>query len=325
MKAIATALVVGSLVVGLAGPLSAPAAVQRPAAGPQAAPAAAAQQKAEPFDLEKERAKAAGTFLKLKDGRERRDPFENPLKALAAAPTPTQGLPQEEQEKLVTEAERELGLYQAALRQGEVPSANAHLSRLMEIVGQADKFTIPELRQRLDAVRTGLGGSAVLADRKFIDITDAFDKGDYERVAALYGDLSKFVGALPKEEQAKLTGRLSEVQKVAQRAAARLAFSKLSISITGVVISDAGSYTTVNGLVLGVGDLVRKETGKGGRVSPLAMSEPLEPPVKVAEVRLSEVIFDFQGERLSREVGRRYLVEQRAARGAAPGAKAPRR
>jgi hypothetical protein len=247
------------------------------------------------------------------------------LKALVAPPTPAQGLPQEEQEKLVTEAERELGLYQAALRQGELPSANAHLSRLMEVLGQADKFTVPALRQRLDAVRTGLGGSAVLADRKFIDIKDAFDKGDYEHVAALYADLTKFVDALPKEEQAKLAGRLSEVQKIAQQAAARLAFSKLSITITGVVISDAGSYTTVNGLVLAVGDLVRKETAKGGRASPLAMSELLEPPVKVAEVRLSEVIFEFQGERLSREVGRRYLVEQRAARGAAPTPKTPGR
>jgi hypothetical protein len=323
MRSLATAVVVGSLVVGLGGLLCTRVAAQPAAPVAQAAPSAAPAQKAEPFDLEKERGKAAGSFLKVKDGRARRDPFENPLKALAVPPTPAQGLPQEEQEKLVTEAEREVGLYQAALRQGEVPSANAHLSRLMEIVGQADKFTVPELRQRLDAVRAGLGGSAVFADRKFTDITEAFDKGDYERVATLYGDLTKFVGALPKEEQAKLASRLSEVQKTAQRAAARLAFGKLPITITGVVISDAASYTTINGVVLGVGDLVRKETGKGGPVSPLNMGEPLDPPVKVAEVRLSEVVFEFQGERLSREVGRRYLVQERAASGATP--RAPRR
>lgn len=320
MRSIVIAVVVGSLVAGLSGPLSAQAAPRRAAPRPQAAPAEraaapAAQGQAGPaFDLDKERGKAAGSFLEVKSGRERRDPFENPLKATAAAPTPAAGLPQEEQAKLVDEAVQALGLYQAALRQNEMASASVHLNRLMEILGQADKFTVPELRQRLEAVRASLGGPSVIADQKFTDVKDAFDKGDYERVVTLHTDLTKFVNSLPKEERDKLTGRMAEIEKIAQRAAARLAFSKLSITITGVVISDVGSYATINGLVLGVGDLVRKEAGKGGPLSPLSMTEPLEPPVKVAEVRLSEVVFEFQGELLSRQVGRRYLVQERTRR-----------
>jgi hypothetical protein len=322
MKAIPTAVLVGSLFVGLAGPVSALAAA-RGAAPAQAAVPAAAQPKAEPFDLAKERAKAAGSFLRVRDSRERRDPFENPLKALAVPATAAHGLPEQEQAKLVNEAELAMGLYNAATSRGETASANVHLSRVMEILGEEEKFTVPELRQRLDAVRTAVGGQAAIADQKLAAVKEAFDAGDYERVAALYADVTKFVDALPKEERDKLAARLSETQKMAQRAAARLAFAKLPLTITGVVISDTGSYTTVNGLVLAVGDLVRRETaGKAGRV-PLSMSEPLDPPVKVAEIHLSEVVFEFQGERLSREVGRRYLVEQRATR-AAP-ARAPRR
>ena len=323
MKPIATAVLMGGLLVTLAGPLSALATARRATPAQPAAAATTPQPKAEPFDLEKERAKAAGSFLRAKNGRERRDPFESPLKALGAPTATTQGLPQDEQARLVNEAELALGLYQAAVRRGEAASANVHLSRLMEILGQADKFTVPELRQRLDAVHTALGRQAAFADRKFTDVKEAFDQGDYERVATLYAELAKFMDALPKEQQDELAARLSEVQRIAQRAAARLAFGKLSLTITGVVTSEAASYATVNGLVLGVGDLVRKETARGGRVSPLTMSEPLDPPVKVAEIRLSEVVFEFQGERLSREVGRRYLVEQRAAR-AAPS-RAPRR
>jgi hypothetical protein len=306
MKSLATAVVIGSLVLGLGGPLFGQAAPK-----PQAAAPGAPQPKEEAFDLDREREKAAGSFLQVKGGRQRRDPFENPLKEATAPPTPAQGLPQEEQAKLVDEAVQALGLYQAALRQNELAAANVHLNRLMEILSEADKFTVPELRQRLDAVRVSLGGPGVLIDRKLIDIKEAFDKGDYEQVTALYADLTKFVDALPKEQREKLADQLTETEKMAQRAAARLAFSKLSITITGVVISEGGAYATVNGVVLGVGDLVRKEAGKGGAVSPLAMAEPLEPPVKVAEIRLSEVVFEFQGERLSRQVGRRYLAEER--------------
>ena len=322
MKSLTTAVVVGSLVVGLSGPLLALAAARGMAARQQAAPSAAAPAQAEPpFDLERERGKAAGSFLEVKSGRQRRDPFENPLEAVAP-PTAAAGLPKEEQVKLVDEAVRSLGLYQAALRQNELTSANVHLDRLMEILGQSDKFTVPELRQRLEAVRTSLGGPSVLADRKFQDVKDAFDAGDYDRVASLYSELVKFVNALPKEEREKLSGRLTETEQIAQRAAARLAFSKLPISITGVVISDTGSYATINGLVLSVGELVRKEASKGGPVSPLSMAEPLDPPVKVTKVELAQVVFEFQGELLSRQVGRRYLVEERTRR--AP-ARAPRR
>jgi len=304
-------LVLGGGVVARAQGIP-PAALKNMPSAPAAA-APAAQPPAEPFDLEKERQKAAGTFEEVVKGRRRRNPFENPLRA-AARPTPVKGLPEEEQAKLVTEAELALGLYQAALRRQELTSANVHLNRLMEILAQVDEFTVPEFRQRLERVRSALGGAAVLADRKFIAVKQAFEAGNYEQVAALYDDLQKFVEALPKEEKAKLAGRLAEIKAIAQRAAARLAFSKIPLTITGVVISRPRSYATINGMVLGVGDLVRKPPSEGGPVSPLKMTEPLEPPVKVAEIRLTEVVFEFQGERLSRRVGRRYLLQEKARR-----------
>lgn len=308
---LSAALVLGLAPAGWAQGI--PAAARMPTAVAGQEPLAG-QPPAEPFDLEKERQKALGTFEQVVGGRKRRNPFENPLRA-ATRPTPMEGLAEEVQAQLVTEAELALGLYQAALRRQQLTSANVHLNRLMEILAKVDKFSVPEFRQRLERVRSALGGAAVMADRKFIAVKQAFEARDYARVATLYEELSKFVEALPEAEQAKLAQRLTEIKAIAQRAAARLAFGKIPLAITGVVISQPRSYATINGMVLGVGDLVRKASAEGGPVSPLKMTEPLEPPVKVAEIRLTEVVFEFQGERLGRRVGRRYLLQEQARRG----------
>jgi hypothetical protein len=283
-----------------------------------AAAVSAPQPSAEPFELEQARQKAAGTFSQTKDGRRRRSPFENPLRA-PEEPTPGEELAREVQAQLVTEAQLSLGLYEAALRRQELASADVHLNRLMEILSQSDKFSVLEFREQLDQVRARLGDARVFANRRFIALRQAFEAGDHQQVVSLYDELVTFVDALPEGERQKLAGSLTEMKAIAQRAQARLAFDRIPLAITGVVVSAPDSYATVNGLVLGVGDLVRKAPVETGPVSPLNLTEPLDPPVKVAEIHLTEVVFEFQGEQLSRKVGRRYLIQERG-RGAGPGA-----
>ena len=307
------------LVIGFLLILGGMALAQAPAASP--APGAVAVQPGvvvpppavPPFDLAEERRKAAGTFLDVKDGRKRRDPFRSPLQTAAETPIKEE-LAGEVQAQLVNEAELALGLYQAALNRKQLTSANVHLNRLLEILGQSDKFSVPEYRERLEQVRSRLDVGSILADSKFREVKGAFEAGDYDRVGVIYDELTNFVNSLPKGEQEKLAARMAEVEEIVRRATARLAFVKMPIIITGVVAAEQGSYTTVNGLVLGVGDLVRKEPAEGGPVSPLNMPEPLEPRVTVTEIRLTEIVFEFEGERLSRKVGRRYLIQERARR-----------
>ena len=307
-------LVVGFLLIlGGMALAQAPALLPAPGAAGAQPGIAAPPPVASPFDLEEERAKAAGTFLDAKDGRKRRDPFRSPLRTAAETPIKDE-LAREVQAQLVTEAELALGLYQAALNRKQLTSANVHLNRLLEILGQSDKFNVVEFRERLEQVRSRLDVGSILADSKFREVKGAFEAGDYDRVGVLHDELTRFVDSLPKGEQEKLAARMAEVKEMARRATARLAFAKMPIIITGVVVAEQESYTTVNGLVLGVGDLVRKEPAEGGPVSPLNMPEPLEPRVTVAEIRLSEIVFEFEGERLSRKVGRRYLIRERARR-----------
>ncbi len=310
-KSVHTLLVATILLVTAVARASAQVPPRAPAVA--GAPAAAPQPAAEPFDLEKERLKAAGTFVETKDGRKRRSPFTSPLRQAAETPLKAE-LEEEVQRQLVREAELTLGLYNHAKDREEWTSARVHLNRLMKILEQADKFSVPELRERLEQVRSGLDVKAAVADQKFTDVKEAFKAGDYERVAVLYDELTKFVDALPESERAKLAVGLDEVGKIARTAAARLAFSKIPFTITGVVISEPDSYVTINGLVLGVGDLVREQPAEGRPVSPLSMTEPLDPPVKVVEIHLTEVVFEFQNERLSRRAGRRYLIQQRMRR-----------
>jgi len=319
MKSACTVLLtIGCFLVLVAAAAAQAAAVPPAPAGAAVQPGLATPAPAVPaFDLEAERRKAAGTFLDTKDGRKRRDPFRSPLRT--AAETPVKDvLAREVQAQLVSEAEVALGLYQAALNRKQLTSANVHLNRLLEILGQSDKFSIPEFRERLEQVRAQLDVGTILADSKFREIKAAFEAGDYDRVGVLYEELTNFVGSLPKGEKEKLAARMAEVKEIVRRAQARLAFVKIPISITGVVLGGQESYATINGLVLGVGDLVRNEPDKGGPVSPLNMPEPLEPQVKVAEIQLTEIVFEYEGERLSRKVGRRYLIQERARR--SPGA-----
>ena len=87
------------------------ASAQVPPRAPAVAgsPAAALQAAAEPFDLEKERLKAAGTFVETKDGRKRRSPFTSQLRQAAETPLKAE-LVEEVQRQLVREAGLTLGL-----------------------------------------------------------------------------------------------------------------------------------------------------------------------------------------------------------------------
>jgi len=262
------------------------------------------------FDLEKERQKAAGSFDQVKDGRRRRSPFQNPLAAQRRAPA-QEGLPEEVQKALVREAELALGLYKVALNRGQREAAQTHLNRLMQILSQADSFTVEQYRDRLDRVQSELGETALFAEWRFQDIRAAFQAGEYDKVATLYEELQAFVAALPKEEKDKLTEGLAQLDVLARKAKARVDFAKLSMEITGVVLSEPRSYATINDVVVGVGDLVRKPPEAGSALGSARTAEPLEPPVKIAEIHLNQIVFEFEGELLTRNVGRRYITQER--------------
>ena len=321
MKAGCRIVLVAGLARGVGGPLRAQAPQRRAAARRAAAAAATApapaQPPAEPFDLEKERQKAAGTFGRSKRGEDRRNPFENPLAAIAARPT-VDILPAEEQARLATQAELSLGLYRQAVQRGEPASAKVHLKTIMDILSKMDEVTIGEYRQRLEEVSKGVDIVDGVAKQRFDELSEAFKAGEYERVLELYGELVKFPNALPESDRQRLAARLAEMEDLYQKAKTRLEFREISLVITGVVVGETASFATVNGRVLGQGDFVSKALTGGRMAGPLDVAEPMDPPVRAAEIRLGEVVFEYKGELFGRQVGREHLVRERQRSGGGP-------
>jgi hypothetical protein len=160
-----------------------------------------------------------------------------------------------------------------------------------------------------------LGPDTINAEWRIQDIRAAFEAENYEKVISLHEELPAFIDPLTPEGKAKLAGDLAEVDDLARKAKARLDFAKLPLDITGVVVSEPKSYVTINDVVLGEGDLVRQAPTSRSGLRALRKSDPLDPPVKVSEIHLNYIVFEFMGEHLSKNVGRRYMTQERASVG----------
>lgn len=245
-----------------------------------------------PFSLLEELAQPKFRFDRAKRGRTRRDPFQPPAQLVRVRGK----IPAKEVRRKIYTAREERILAQAAeemveemrrrLDRKDYEGVQVLRNKLAPLL--ATGFYDIEANRRITVVRKKaekISAALIYYDvrRYFSEMSQAFDKGEYEAVGKLHEELLQVADKEEGPKSLELTLTFQAASLLSTRATIRLEFLSEEIPISFIAWTPETPYAIVNNKIVGPADLV-------------------SPDLEVYRIEKQSVIFRYKGEVIAKSI-----------------------
>ena len=258
------------------------------------------------------------------DARNRRDPFKIPLAIVSSDTHPVAPLSKEEQQTLVTKAERLYDELVKLIATRQIDAALKNFNEIESIQSKTQSFTVPQYCQRLqelyknakEQIRTiedvQLKRAIARADNLLDEMNKAFSEGNYGEIQKLKDELDRSLPAQVNNPElaTKIKNLSDKAAELLKRSAIRIEFFKADIRITGISRMPVRSTVIFNGNVHG-------EAGMDVTIGGVKFR------VKAIDPAKDKVTVFYKGEEIVLTLGEeRHVSAQAGASGKSAGAEA---